>query len=78
MMDVSISFSNEANSNSDYACIICIADCDLYIDKIGDGICDEHNNKEECLYDDNDCCEDCVHTTASSSSGKKKSDLNKI
>ena len=29
---------------------------------IGDGVCDDGNNKAECKFDGGDCCGSCVNT----------------
>ncbi|CAM9238309.1 unnamed protein product [Scytosiphon promiscuus] len=48
---------------------------ECYAGQIGDGWCDDYNNKEECAFDGGDCCEyTCARAplTSSSTSGRPR------
>lgn len=61
------SFSSSSCAGSDASCSYYASDCaDGYIEGLGDDFCDLVNNKEECGFDNNDCC-DCSRDFSSSS-----------
>ena len=52
--DLSIAFSNGNSVSSTTSATTLYGVCALLY--VGDGVCDDNNNKVECGYDDGDCC----------------------